>query len=166
MKKYFICLTFAAGLAVTSCTSDEIVDQAGGTSPADKPISFVMNQKNITRATMLQTTGHYNFGVFGYKSTDKVNNVMSNYLVGYHDDTNAYSASGTTVGDTPGQEDGKSQWMYEGLGYAEFTGTYAYLYDHNDYSKMLGALNLDMVGGNQTRAYGPITLTLLPDSMP
>ncbi len=48
----------------------------------------------------------------------------------------------------------------------EFTGTYAYLYDHNDYAKMLGALNLDMVGGNQTRAYGPITLTLLPDSMP
>lgn len=48
----------------------------------------------------------------------------------------------------------------------EFTGTYAYLYDHNDYKKMVGALNLDMVGGKQTRAYGPITLTLLPDSMP
>ena len=48
----------------------------------------------------------------------------------------------------------------------EFTGTYAYLTDHNQYKKCVGAINLDMVGGKQTRFYGPITLTSLPYSTP
>lgn len=48
----------------------------------------------------------------------------------------------------------------------EFTGTYAYLSDHNEYKKVVGAINLDMVGGKQTRFYGPITLTGLPYSTP
>jgi len=48
----------------------------------------------------------------------------------------------------------------------EFTGTYAYLSDHTNYSACVGAINLDMVGGKQTRAYGPITLTGLPYSTP
>ncbi len=48
----------------------------------------------------------------------------------------------------------------------EYTGTFAYLSDHNDYENMIGALNLDMVGGKQTRFYGPITLTRTPMSTP
>lgn len=48
----------------------------------------------------------------------------------------------------------------------EFTGTYAYLSDHTDYKKTVGAFNLDMVGGKQTRYYGPITLTDIPYSTP
>ena len=48
----------------------------------------------------------------------------------------------------------------------EFTGTFAYLSDHNAYQKVIGAINLDMVGGKQTRFYGPITLTSLPYSTP
>ena len=48
----------------------------------------------------------------------------------------------------------------------EFTGTFAYLSDHTDYEKGLGAMNLDMVGGKQTRFYGPITLTKTPFSTP
>lgn len=48
----------------------------------------------------------------------------------------------------------------------EFTGTYAYLSDHTDYEKVMGAINLDMVGGKQTRSYGPITLTSIPNSTP
>lgn len=48
----------------------------------------------------------------------------------------------------------------------EYTGTFAYLSDHNDYENGLGALNLDMVGGRQTRFYGPITLTRTPLSTP
>ncbi|MBE6128789.1 MAG: DUF4910 domain-containing protein [Erysipelotrichaceae bacterium] len=48
----------------------------------------------------------------------------------------------------------------------EYTGTFAYLSDHNDYEKGLGAMNLDMVGGKQTRFYGPITLTRTPLSTP
>lgn len=48
----------------------------------------------------------------------------------------------------------------------EFTGTFAYLSDHNDYQNMIGAMNLDMVGGKQTRRYGPITLTRTPLTTP
>lgn len=48
----------------------------------------------------------------------------------------------------------------------EYTGTFAYLSDHNDYENCLGAMNLDMVGGKQTRYYGPITLTRTPLSTP
>lgn len=48
----------------------------------------------------------------------------------------------------------------------EFTGTFAYLSDENKYNKCVGAINMDMVGGKQTRAYGPITLTQLPYSTP
>ena len=48
----------------------------------------------------------------------------------------------------------------------EYTGTFAYLSDHNDYENMIGALNLDMVGGKQTRFYGPITLTRTPLTTP
>ena len=48
----------------------------------------------------------------------------------------------------------------------EYTGTFAYLSDHTDYEKGLGALNLDMVGGRQTRKYGPITLTKTPYQTP
>ncbi len=48
----------------------------------------------------------------------------------------------------------------------EFTGTFAYLSDHNDYVNGLGAMNLDMVGGKQTRFYGPITLTKTPYAAP
>lgn len=127
MKKFFIYLTFAAGLAVTSCTSDEIVDQASGTSPADKPISFVMNQKNITRADVkLQETGHYNFGVFGYKSTDATNNIMANYLVGYNDADNKKGYymtidNQTTLGDLAETVNGQSYWAYEKLGSADYT---------------------------------------------
>ena len=45
----------------------------------------------------------------------------------------------------------------------EFTGTFAYLSNH-DSSKMVGALNLDMVGARQNGFYGPITLSDLPYS--
>jgi hypothetical protein len=48
----------------------------------------------------------------------------------------------------------------------EMMGTYPYLATHPDYDKALGAMNLDMVGGKQTRFYGPITLTKNPWSTP
>ncbi len=48
----------------------------------------------------------------------------------------------------------------------EYTGTFAYLSDHTEYEKGLGAMNLDMVGGKQTRYYGPITLTKTPFCTP
>jgi aminopeptidase-like protein len=48
----------------------------------------------------------------------------------------------------------------------EYTGTFAYLSDHDDYDKVIGAMNLDMVGGKQNRKYGPITLTKTPLTLP
>lgn len=123
MKKIFFfaasCLTFAA------CSTESLVDDFGPTAK-DGAIRFTMNQRNMTRAyTDMQKTGHYNFGVFAYKSTDLVTPVMPNYLVGYYDENNAYQKAGTTWGDGEGLEDGLSYWMYEGMGKDEYAGTYA-----------------------------------------
>ena len=94
-------------------------------NPGDNAqIGFSVAQKNMTKAS-LQDANHYNFGVFAYKSTDPVNWVMDNYLVGYFDDAKAYQSTGSTVGDKPGVENGKSYWMYEGMGKSEYNGTYA-----------------------------------------
>lgn len=122
-------LFFLASLPLlASCASDELVDTSvpsvNGNGAA--AISFTTSRENITRATLLQNAGHYNFGVFAYKSTDKENNVMDNYLVGYLDATNGYDTSaGTTVGDQAGVENGLSYWMYEGMGKAEYFGKFA-----------------------------------------
>lgn len=125
MKKGLFFAVAATMLA--SCASDELVDVSipnAGSTHSD--IRFTTNQKNMTRSwTELQKAGHYNFGVFAYKSTDLVNPVMPNYLVGYYDEANGYQKSGTTWGDPNGQEDGLSYWMYEGMGSNEYNGTYA-----------------------------------------
>ena len=94
------------------------------TPGANAQIGFSVAQKNMTKAS-LQDANHYNFGVFAYKSTDQVNWVMDNYLVGYFDDAKAYQSTGSTVEDKPGVENGKSYWMYEGMGKSEYNGTYA-----------------------------------------
>lgn len=126
MKKLMILL--AATLSFAACVDDSLVDKSSNLTGKEGPISFVMAQKNMTRATSyqdMQKTGHYNFGVFAYKSTDKVNPVMPNYLVGYYDEDKAYQKAGTTWGDQEGLVDGLSYWMYEGMGSAEYNGTYA-----------------------------------------
>lgn len=48
----------------------------------------------------------------------------------------------------------------------EITGTYAYLSKKDTFKQIVGAINMDMVGGKQTRFYGPITLSALPYSTP
>lgn len=48
----------------------------------------------------------------------------------------------------------------------ELHGTAAYFTNKEHYENMVGAINMDMVGGKQTRFYGPITLTSLPYSTP
>ena len=122
-------LFFAVAATVLSgCASDELVDVSvpnTGTSHSD--IRFTTSQKNTTRAQKLNEAGHYNFGVFGYKSTDKVNNIMADYLVGYYDEANGYSKPSvtTTFGDQEGNLDGQSYWMYEAMGSEEYNGTYA-----------------------------------------
>ena len=49
----------------------------------------------------------------------------------------------------------------------EFTGTYAYLHELGDgIKKVRAGINLDMVGGRQTRGYGPLTISTLPHAVP
>lgn len=124
MKKIFYVAATAAMLA--SCSTDFDLSEVFGSGGTSETIGFqVQKGNNVTRATSLQKAGHYNFGVFGYKESDKTHAVMSDYLVGYLDNNLGYQQSGTTTGDQPGVEDGKSYWMYEGLGKDEYFGTYA-----------------------------------------
>ena len=110
---------------MAACTNDVDYSSSDQGNP-NNTIGFqVLGRNSITRAKSLQDAGHYNFGVFAYKSSDNVNNVMSNYLVGYMDDAKGYKKSGSTTGDQPGVADGQSYWMYEGLGNKEYFGTYA-----------------------------------------
>lgn len=123
MKKYLYLALAATTLAACSDVEDLSSGQQGGTSNV---IGFqVQGNNSVTRATKLQDAGHYNFGVFAYKNTDMVNNVMSNYLVGYFDEDKGYQETGSTVGDKPGVADGKSHWMYENMGNTQYHGTYA-----------------------------------------
>ena len=124
MKKIFYVAATAAMLA--SCATDFDLSEVFGSGGTSETIGFqVQKGNNVTRATSLQKAGHYNFGVFGYKESDQVNWVFSDYLVGYFDKDLGYQKSGTTWGDQPGVEDSTSYWMYEGLGKDEYFGTYA-----------------------------------------
>ena len=125
MKKF---IYLAVGVALmASCSSDFDLSEGGGNAGGSDVIGFQMRTGNTSRATTgLQNSGHYNFGVFGYKENDKVNPIMADYLVGYFDPAKGYDPeTGSTVGDQPGIADGKSYWMYEKMGYGQFTGTYA-----------------------------------------
>lgn len=124
MKKIFYVAATAAMLA--SCSTDFDLSEVFGSGGTSETIGFqVQKGNNVTRATSLQNAGHYNFGVFGYKVSDLVNPIFPDYLVGYFDDNLGYQKVGTTWGDKDGVEDGKSYWMYEGLGNEEYFGTYA-----------------------------------------
>ena len=124
MKKFFY---LAVGVALmASCSSDFDLSEGGGNAGGSDVIGFQMRTGNTSRATTgLQSAGHYNFGVFGYKKNDKVNPIMADYLVGYLDAKGYQPETGSTVGDQPGIADGKSYWMYEKMGYGQFNGTYA-----------------------------------------
>lgn len=124
MKKNNIIIG-ALALAMASCATDTEINN-GSKEPTMQSISFMVGQRNSirSRASLLQTTGHYNFGVFAYKVTDDANNIMANYLVGYSDETNKkgykFGTGQTTKGDVEETVDGKSMWQYEFLGNQEY----------------------------------------------
>ena len=105
MKKILTCAVSA--LALASCSSDSLVSDSPANTQA--PIAFNAGQKNITRAgevsNKLEDNGHYNFGVWAYKtrtSGDPTSQlVMDNYLVGYSNETDkkGYEHSGSTTWD-------------------------------------------------------------------
>lgn len=123
MKKFL--LMAAVATTLVNCSSDFDLSEGQGGGGVSDVIGFQVQGRNSIKRGTLQGANHYNFGVFAYKSTDQTNNIMDNYLVGYFDDANAYTKSGSTTDDKPGQVDGKSNWMYEGMGWAQFHGTYA-----------------------------------------
>ncbi len=122
-------LTYAvSALALASCSSDSLVSDSPANTQA--PIAFNVGQKNITRADApsLESTGHYNFGVWAYKTRSTGNPlsqlVMGNYLVGYSNGTDkGYSKDDATTWNGSAGEvtDHKSPWFYEKLGNKEYT---------------------------------------------
>ena len=140
-----------ATITLASCSSDGLVNNSSsGDASNEAPIAFSVEKKNITRAgetstlPSLESTGHYNFGVWAYKTRASVDptsqQVMNNYLVGYSNETdkNGYDHSGsTTWASTIGTEkDHTSPWFYENLGTDEYKyeGTDGYYKaSQNDY---------------------------------
>ena len=125
MKKVLI----LACAALTACTNDiDLGPNKEQVETLSNAIGFQMAKKNMTttKATDLNKAGHYNFGVWGYKDADPTHEIMGNYLVGYFDTTNGYGTqTGTTFGDGTNSLDGKSYWMYEGMGKNDYRGNYA-----------------------------------------
>ena len=123
MKKFL--LFAAAATTLVNCSSDFDLSEGQGGGGVSDVIGFQVQGRNSIKRATLEKANHYNFGVFAYKSTDKTNNIMENYLVGYLKDGIGYSTSGSTTDDPNSNVDGKSNWMYEGMGYNQFHGTYA-----------------------------------------
>lgn len=122
MKKFL--LMAAVATTLVNCSSDFDLSEGQGGGGVSDVIGFQVQGRNSIKRGTLQEAKHYNFGVFAYKSSDQTNNIMDNYLVGYLD-PKGYSTSGSTTDDPNSNVDGKSNWMYEGMGWAQFQGTYA-----------------------------------------
>ena len=126
MKKVII---FAAiAMTMVGCSSDELVNSS--TENTEAPIAFSVEKQNITRAEQsLESTKHYNFGVWAYKVKGDNNQlVMGNYLVGYSDGNGlGYANDGATTWATAAGTlvDHKSPWFYEKLGTEEYENTVA-----------------------------------------
>lgn len=123
MKKFL--LMAAVATTLVNCSSDFDLSEGQGGGGVSDVIGFQVQGRNSIKRATLQKANHYNFGVFAYKSTDPTNNIMDNYLVGYLDNNKGYTKAGSTTDDPNSNVDGKSNWMYEGMGWGQFQGTYA-----------------------------------------
>ena len=123
MKKVLI----LACAALTACTNDiDLGPNKEQVETLSNAIGFQMAKKNMTTTKgtqTLQSQYHYNFGVWGYKSSDDTHEIMGNYLVGFNGTNVGYKmdvSTQTTLGDPSNTTDGKSQWAYENLGASEY----------------------------------------------
>lgn len=107
-----------AAVAMTACSNDvDLGMKDANKQTADNAIGFEILNKNMSRADpeKLENAGHYNFGVWAYKSTDADHDIMANYLVGYFGFGVGYQQFNDRTTD-----DGKtssdlvnSEWAYE-----------------------------------------------------
>ncbi len=142
MKKLFILA--AAALMFTACSKDSEVVPSQEKND-NTAIGFQVLNKNMSRATSMESNGHYNFGVWAYKNTDNTHPIMANYLVGFFGTNVGYSKDGadnsTHGGSNTGDDtDALSWWGYEGLGNTEYnwtsnTGDQKYYLSTNDLYK-------------------------------
>lgn len=137
----------AAALAFAACSSESLNEGTGENNEGKQvPISFQTQKKNITRATQnLESTGHYNFGVYAYKSASgkTTQTVMDNYLVGYGGATGGYDHTGIEnwASSAGTLDDHKSPWFYEKLGTEQYTNTSTPFYTKNDADYMSANAN-------------------------
>ena len=143
MKQLFI-YSIAAVLSLTACSNDRELGGNDSQTQANA-IGFQVIKKNVlvrgggttigpSSTTQLENAGHYNFGVFAYKNSDATNNIMENYLVGYHGTNIGYDYNTNNAG-----------WYYEGLGSSQYT------YEGNDYYKQSDNFYMSNVGTQYLR---------------
>ena len=114
-----------AAVAMTACSNDvDLGMKDANKQTADNAIGFEILNKNMSRADpeKLENAGHYNFGVWAYKSTDATHDIMANYLVGYFGSGVGYQQfNDRTTDDGKTSSDlSNSEWAYEGLGYGQY----------------------------------------------
>lgn len=149
MRKNDVILAMSAAL-LAACSNDVALDSAKQSAEvADNAISFqFINRNSITSRgedtpanndtndRLLNNKGHYNFGVFAYKSTlsgtasfslNSATKVMENYLVGYSCPDTETTKYGYKFG-TDQTTLASSRWAYEKLG----TGSGEYSYTGED----------------------------------
>ena len=143
MKQLFI-YSMAAVLSLTACSNDRELGGNDSQTQANA-IGFQVIKKNVLvrgesttigsqTTVQLENAGHYNFGVFAYKNSDATNNIMENYLVGYHGTNIGYDYNTNNAG-----------WYYEGLGSSQYT------YEGNDYYKQSDNFYMYNVGTQYLR---------------
>lgn len=135
--KRYTPLCLLAATLLTACSSQTEWEQ-----PAETPqdalhaIRFEVTKRNMTKggtiisggggtpagSSSLQDQGHYNFGVFAFKSSDASHDIMADYLVGYCDNQ---ANKGYKMDPSTQSTLGQSYWAYEKLGYGEGEYTHA-----------------------------------------
>ena len=125
-----------AAVAMTACSNDvDLGLKDANKQDASNAIGFQVLNKNMSRAT-LQEEGHYNFGVFAYKSTDATNNIMNNYLVGFFGTGVGYQKFGdrTTTDGMTSTDKNLSSWGYEGLGFSQYVADDTHIFESGYYN--------------------------------
>ncbi len=154
MRKNYVFLAMSAAL-LAACSNDVALDHAGTQSAetVDNAIGFQFINRNsvtsrvddgaadeTTTKRLLNNNGHYNFGVFAYKSSlsegktfslSSASKVMENYLVGYGSKSTE-TAAGYKLDANNQTTLNSSQWAYEKLGSKEYSNSTDGYYKSSD----------------------------------